>query len=335
MAEILIAVDFGGTNTSIFKKGDGLVLKEPTLISASKTEDGFEIKDMGIKAKQIQGKTDSRTVVFSPIEDGQIKSVEHASMLLKYFLDKVLPKKRFFKRIKCLVPFPVGISAQDKELYKTTFLNAGVSEVIFVPRLLCSAYGGGVNIFANNANLVVDGGGISTDIGVINMGSIIEGATLGLGSNAVDNELVKMVALKYNVEIGIATAQKIKEEVGSLYTSDTANIEVSGMDTRTKTPTSVIVYATDVKMALTPLLTEVVRIVETTLNILPPEISADVAKNGILMTGGLSTVPGLEKYLKKELNLGVVVSEDAPNACILGAGKLLSNIKELKQVISE
>ena len=335
MAEVLLAVDFGGTYTSIYKKGDGFVLKEPTLICAVKTEDGYDIKAMGIKAKEIQGKTDNRTVVFSPILDGTIKSNEYATLLLKYFLDKVLPKKRVFCKIKCLVPCPVGITQEEKEQYKTVFLEAGVSEVIFVPRILCSAYGGGVNIFANNAHIVVDGGGMSTDIGVINMCSIIEGATLGLGAKAIDSELVKFVALKYNVEIGLSTAQKIKEEIGSLYNSDTANMEVSGIDTRTKAPATVVVYATDVKMAILPLITEVIRTIETTLNILPPEISADVAKNGIVMTGGLATISGLEKYLKKELNIGIIIADEAINACIIGAGKLLSNIKELKQVLVE
>ena len=335
MADIQIAVDFGGTYTSIFKKGDGLVLKEPTLIAALQTDGGLQIKALGTKAKEIQGKTDNRTIVFSPIVNGQIKSKEYASLLLKYFLEKILTKKGVFFKIKCLVPCPVGFSEEQKEEYRAVFLGAGVGEVVFIPKILCSAYGGDVNIFANNAYMVVDGGGVSTDIGVINMGAIIEGATLGLGARTIDNELVKLVALKYNVQIGLATAQKIKEEIGSLYNNDTANMEVSGMDTRTKAPASVVVYASDVKMAIVPLLTEVIRIMETTLNILPPEISADVAKNGIVLTGGLASISGIEKYLRKELNLAVSVADESSNACILGAGKLLSNIKELKQVLSE
>lgn len=112
-------------------------------------------------------------------------------------------------------------------------------------------------------------------------------------------------------------------------------MEVMGVDTRTKSPASVVVYATDVKMSVMPLLSEIGRIVETTLNILPPEISADVAKNGILITGGFSGIVGLERYLRTTLNLPIIISEDAPNACILGAGKLLANLNELKRVLNE
>lgn len=335
MSEILLAIDMGGSYTSIFRKDSGLVLKEPTLIGAMMTDNGYEVKVMGKEAKDIQGKTDERTVVFSPISEGVVKSIDYATILLKHFLDKVITHKNIFTKIKCLVPYPTGLSEEEKNDYKTVFLNVGINDVIFVPRLLCSAYGGGVNIFANSANMVIDIGGVSTDVGVINLGTLIDGATLCVGGKAIDAQIVRTVSSKYGVEIGLSSAQKLKEEIGSLYSNDTANMEVMGVDTRTKTPASVVVYATDVKMSVMPLLSEIGRIVETTLNILPPEISADVAKNGILITGGFSGIVGLERYLRTTLNLPIIIAEDAPNACILGAGKLLANLNELKRVLNE
>lgn len=335
MSEVLIAIDFGGANTSIYTKDDGLVLKEPTLIGAIMTEGGYQIRAMGKIAKNIQGKTDNRTVVFSPISEGVIKSEEYATILLKYFLDKVIQKKKVFRKIKCLVPCPTGITKEEKETYKSVFLGAGIDEIIFVPRILCSAYGGGINIFANNANMAIDIGGVSTDVGVINMGSLIDGATLAVGGKAIDAEIVRIVSQKYGVEIGLGSAQKIKEEIGSLYSSDTANMEVSGVDCQTKAPTSVVVYATDVKQASMPLLMEIKRIIETTLIIIPPEISGDVAKNGILLTGGFANISGLAKYMQKEMNIPFRIAENAGNAAILGAGKLLSNLKELNLLLSE
>lgn len=335
MADILLAVDFGGSATSIYRKDCGLVLKEPTLLGAIMTENGYEVKVMGNDARAIQGKTDNRTVVFSPISEGVIKSPDYASILLKHFVDKVVPKKSAFAKIKCLVPYPTGLTQEERDAYKKVFLSIGVNEIYFVPRLLCSAYGAGINIFANSANLVIDIGGVSTDIGVINLGTMIDGATLAVGGKAIDAQIVRTVASKYGVEIGLSSAQKLKEEIGSLYSNDTANMEVMGVDAKTKAPTSVVVYATDVKMAVLPLLTEITRIVETTLNILPPEISADVAKNGVLLTGGFSGIAGLERYLRNELKLPVRIDEESQNACILGAGKLLANINELKKILSE
>lgn len=335
MSEILLAVDFGGSYTSIYRKDCGLVLKEPTLIGAVLTNSGYEVKVMGLGAKEIMGKTDDRTVVFSPIAEGVIKSPEYATILLKYFLDKVVPKKSIFTKIKCLVPYPTGLSEKEIQEYKNVFLNVGASEVVFVPRLLCSCYGGGVNIFANSAHLALDIGGVSTDVGVVNLGSLINGATLCVGGKAIDSQIIRTVSAKYGVEIGLSSAQKLKEEIGSLYSNDTANMEVMGVDINTKSPTSVVVYATDVKMSVLPLLTEIARVVETTLNIIPPEISADVAKNGVLVTGGFACLAGMKRYLQKELNLPITIADDAPNACILGAGKLLANLDALKKVLSE
>ncbi len=334
MSEVLLAVDFGGSFTSIYKKDSGLVLKEPTLLCAIMTENGYEVKAMGLEAKEIQGKTDSRTVVFSPISEGVIKSPDYATILLKHFLDKIIPKKSLFSKIKCLVPIPTGITEEERKSYLSVFQGAGVKDVIFVPRLLCSAYGAGLNILSNNAQLIIDIGGVSTDIGVVNLGTIIEGATLAVGGKAIDAQIVRTVSQKYGVEIGLPTAQKLKEEIGSLYTNDIANMEVIGADVNTKAPAGTLVYASDIKEAVLPLLNEISRIVETTLNIVPPEISGDVAKNGICVTGGFADIAGLQKYLSREINLPVIVADCAKNACILGAGKLLSNLADLNKIIS-
>ena len=333
MSDISIAIDFGGNFTSIYKKGCGLILKEPTLICAIKTENGYEVKAMGKDSKEIQGKTDDRTVVFSPVSDGIIKSVDYATILLKHFLDKI-GIKPLFKKIKCLVPCPTGITQEEKEDYKKVFEGAGIKNVNFVPRILCSAYGSGINIFSNNASMVVDIGGSSIDIGVINLGTIIQGATLAVGCNAVDKKIINLVASKYGVEIGILSARKLKEQIGSLYSNDTANMEVVGFDINTKQPTSVVVYATDVKEATLPLLLEVTRIIETTLNVIPAEVSGDIAKNGVTICGGLSSMVGIGKYFSRELNLAVNISAATNNSCILGAGKLLSNDQDYNVVIN-
>jgi len=335
MAETLLAVDFGGSFTKIFKKGCGLVLKESTLLGAVMTDNGYEVKVMGNEAREIQGKTDDRTVIFSPISEGVIKSPEYATILLKYFFNKVVEKKSPFKKIKCLVSVPIGLTQEEKDVYYSVFNNAGIKEVMFIPRLLCPAYGSGVNVFANSATMIVDMGGVSTDIGVVNLGTLIDGATLAVGGKSVDGQIIRHVSNKYGVEIGLSSAQKIKEEIGSLYSNDTANMDIVGVNLKTKAPSNVVVYATDVKQAVLPLLTEIIRIIETTLNILPPEISADISKNGIVLTGGLANISGIERYFRYELNLPVIVADEPENSNILGAGKFLSNINELKKIISE
>lgn len=333
MAEVMLAIDFGGSYTKIFRKDFGLVLKEATLIGAVKNQDGYDVKYLGDQAKQIQGKTNEQTIVFSPVSEGQIKAPEYATVLLKHFLKKVVPNTNIFTKIKCLAVYPTGLDEKSRQVYKQVFESAGIKEVTLLPKCLCSAYGTNNNIFAFSSCMVIDFGGVSVDVGVINMGSVISGATLGVGGKSIDNQIVKLVNLKYGVEIGMSSAQKIKEEIASLFSNDTANLEITGMDFKTKTPTSVVVYASDIRECIIPLLDEAVKISQTILNSLSPEISADIIKNGVFIAGEMSNIVGLERYLRKQLNLPIKIVEESPKACILGAGKLLSQTNLIKKLL--
>ena len=336
MAEQTFAIDIGNSNISIYQKGVGLVLKEPCLVAATKTQDGYAIKALGEDAKNLQGKTDSRTLIFSPIGEGEIKSDEYAYELTKHLLKKVYKKKSlFFKDLKLVVCIPTGASNQTKEKYVSLGYDLGAKEVIAIPKVICTAIGLGINISANNAHMVVDLGGGTIDVGVINLNSIIEGSTLGIGGRGMDTAIMEVLKDKYGVEIGSLSAQKLKEEIGSLFTNDNAMQEVSGVNVATKTPASIVCTATDIQYGIMPFMTEIIRVVETTINQLEPEISSDVARNGIYLAGGISKIPGIEKYFRKHLNIMIYTVDNNENACIMGAGKLISDQQLLDKVLYE
>ena len=336
MAEQTFAIDIGSSNISIYQKGVGLVLKEPCLVAATKTQTGYVIKALGEDAKNLQGKTDSRTAIFSPIGDGEIQSEEYAFQLTKHLLKKVYKKKSlFFKDLKLVICIPTGASTHSKEKYVSLGYDLGAKEVIAIPKVICTAIGLDINVSANNAHLVVDLGGGTADVGVINLNSIIEGSTLALGGRGMDAAIVEVLKDKYGVEIGMLSAQKLKEEIGSLFKNDNATQEVSGVNIATKTPASIIVNATDVQDGIIPFITEIIRVVETTINQLEPEISSDVARNGIYLAGGLSKIPGIEKYFRKHLNIMIFTVDNSENACIEGAGRLISDQQLLDKVLYE
>ena len=324
MAEQTFAIDIGSSNISIYQKGVGLVLKEPCLVAATKTQTGYVIKALGEDAKNLQGKTDSRTAIFSPIGDGEIQSEEYAFQLTKHLLKKVYKKKSlFFKDLKLIICIPTGASTHSKEKYVSLGYDLGAKEVIAIPKVICTAIGLDINVSANNAHLVVDLGGGTADVGVINLNSIIEGSTLALGGRGMDAAIVEVLKDKYGVEIG------------SLFKNDNATQEVSGVNIATKTPASIIVNATDVQDGIIPFITEIIRVVETTINQLEPEISSDVARNGIYLAGGLSKIPGIEKYFRKHLNIMIFTVDNSENACIEGAGRLISDQQLLDKVLYE
>ena len=165
------------------------------------------------------------------------------------------------------------------------------------------------------------------------MSTILKGATLSVGGRNIDASISNFLAYTQELVIGLPTAEMLKNEVGSLYTNDTLNMEITGVDARTKSPKSVVILSSDLRKAIEPFFSEIVRAIDTTINTLPPEIVADIINNKILIVGGCAKIQGLDDYLKKNLDYPFEISEDVDNVTILGAGKLLSDQQLLESII--
>lgn len=332
MRKIKYAIEMGGGYTCIYVKGEGLALKEPTLIAAEPSEDGYKVIAMGNDAKKLVGKTKDNVEIFTPIVSGDHSNFEYSVVLLKHFLSKVGFRPYEDNAIFIV---PCGLSAHEKENILNVCEASNLGNVVLVPSVLCSCVGEGRNIDSSKVNMVVDIGGTATEIGVINMSSIIKGATLGIGGKRIDASIVNFLAYTQGFVIGLPTAEALKNEVGSLYENDTLNMEITGVDAQTKTPKTVVVLSTDLRKAIEPFYSEIVRAIDTTINTLPPEIVTDIINNKILIVGGGSKIQGLDDYLKKHLGYPVEISEDADNVTILGAGKLLSDPQLLESIIEK
>lgn len=330
MKKIKYAIEMGGAYTCIYVNGEGLALKEPTLIAAEPTEDGYKVIAMGSDAKKIIGKTKENVEIFTPMAYGEHSNFEYSVILLKYFLGKV-----GFKPLEdnAIFVVPCGLSAKEKENILNVCDGANLGQVYLIPSALCSCLGQGRNIDNSKVNMVVDIGGTGTEIAVINMSNILKGATLGIGGKSIDASIVNFLAYTQQLVIGLSTAENLKNEVGSLYTNDTLNMEITGVDAQTKSPKAVVIFSNDLRQAIEPFFNEIVRAIDTTINSLPPEIVADIINNKILVCGGCSKIQGLDDYLKKNLKYPVEISEDVDNVTILGAGKLLSDSHLLASII--
>lgn len=332
MKKIKFAIEMGGGNTCIFVKGEGLALKEPTLIAAEPTEEGYRVIAMGNDAKKLVGKTKENVEIFTPSISGEHSNFEYSVVLLKYFLSKV---GFHAYEDNAILIVPCGLTAREKENIMNVCEAVNLGYVALVPSVLCSCIGAGRNIDSSKVNMVVDIGGTSTEIGVINISSIIKGATVGIGGKSIDASIVNFLAYTQNFVIGLSTAEMLKNEVGSLYSNDTLNMEITGVDAQTKTPRTTIVLSTDLMRAIEPFYSEIVRAIDTTVNTLPPEIVADIINNKILVVGGAAKIQGLEDYFKKHLNFPVEISDDPENITILGAGKLLSDGQLLESILKK
>ncbi len=322
MIKYRYAIEIGGSYTKIYVKDNGFALCEPSLVAAEPTAQGYKVIGLGKQAKDMLGKTNDSVEVFSPISNGEIINYEYLKELLTYFFAKLDFKK---KRDCIVVLINVGLSQKHKELLLSLMYEIGFKEVMLIPAVVCSLLGAGKNISSTKTNMIVNIGGANTDIAVVNMNSIVKGATLGLGGRAVDVAIANTIAYNHGIVIGLNASEKLKIEVGSLYPNDTLNMEVTGVDVESKLPRSYIISSNDLLPVLEPFFEEIVRSVDVTITSLPPELSTDIINNGVYFVGGMSKTNGLESYLKGHFRYPFKIIDDCENVSILGAGKLLDN----------
>ncbi len=322
MIKYRYAIEIGGSYTKIYVKDNGFALCEPSLVAAEPTAQGYKVIGLGKQAKDMLGKTNDSVEVFSPISNGEIINYEYLKELLTYFFSKLDFKK---KRDCIVVLINVGLSQKHKELLLSLMYEIGFKEVMLIPAVICSLLGAGKNISSTKTNMIVNIGGANTDIAVINMNSIVKGATLGLGGRAVDVAIANTIAYNHGIVIGLNASEKLKVEVGSLYQNDTLNMEVTGVDVESKLPRSYIISSNDLLPVLEPFFEEIVRSVDVTITSLPPELSSDIINNGVYFVGGMSKTNGLESFLKRNFRYPFKIVDDCENVSILGAGKLLDD----------
>ena len=327
-----IAIKLGSCNTSIFKQGEGIVLFEPSLVAYTGAGKDRDVKAVGNKAKRMQGRTDDQTFVMSPIFEGRIIDTELACIMLKSFLNKVIKRGIIKPKIKAVVCIPIGLSLSERKAFEKVCYSVGIQDVILVPAIICGAIGYNFPVSEPNGVCLVNIGGGSTDIAVVSLNSIIQGVNIGVGGEVIDKVIETHIANKFGVQIGHGVAEALKEEIGSLYKNDMSNAEVSGVDIETKMARNVVVESQDLYEVIEGYYSKIVEAIKSVLNECPPNIVQDVDARGIYLMGGNSLMTGVEQYFRKELGLSVKTEDYTTAIDVLGAGKLLSDAKLLKEL---
>jgi rod shape-determining protein MreB len=334
VSKINLALELGSSNTSIYMEGLGIVLREASQIAFLEKVSEKSIIEAGSKVKKMLGKTSDKTIIVSPVQEGVVVDKTAAAAMLKEFLKRVI-KSRFLMRIRAIVCVPCGLTKEQRLDYETVCLKAGISEVILVESVLAAGLGIGLSLESSKGMALIDIGGGITDIAVMSNCSIISGCSVFAGGNVMDAAIADYIQKKYGLIIGQTTAERLKIEIGSLYSNDLAEVKVSGMDQRTQNPSYAIVTAKDIKEAIEPIYLKIASSAEAIINVCPPEIAADIYKNGIFLTGGAANILGIEQFLGSRLKISVKVVTDASYATILGAGKLLGDEQLLQNIFEQ
>ena len=327
-----IAIKLGSCNTSIFKQGEGIVLFEPSLVAYTGSGKDRDVKAVGSRAKRMQGRTDDQTFVMSPIFEGRITDVELACVMLKSFLNKVIKRGIIKPRIKAVVCIPIGLSLSERKTFEKVCYSVGIQDVVLVPSIICGAIGYNFPVSEPDGICLVNIGGGSTDIAVVSLNSIIQGVNIGVGGEVIDKAIEKHIANRFGIQIGHGVAEALKEEIGSLYKNDISKVEISGIDIETKMARDVVVESQDLYEVLENYYEKIIEAIKSILNECPPNIVQDVITKGVYLMGGTSLMTGVEQYFRRGLGLSVKIEDYTTAIDCLGAGKLLSDAKLLKEL---
>lgn len=332
MALIEIAIDMGSSNTVIYKKGSGIVLREPTLIALQNTQKhNYKVLAVGLDAKKLQGKTGEDVTIVSPIVEGIIKNTELAVELVKYFLSKIT---KAFDKVKALVVVPCGITEEEIKDFQKVMFSSGIGKVSFVSSLVCLSLGSN-NLQTNHSQLVVNIGGGKTEVGAVINSSVLTGCNISFGGRSIDNSIVEFVQNTHNLKISNVTAEKIKNEIASLYETDRSNMEIAGADLMSNRFVSDVVSAREIRPVIADGLSKVIATILAVIGECAPDVVADIHNKGIVLSGGVSQMVGIEGFMSKILETPVTILEQPENTVILGAGKLLNDQVLYAEVVSE
>lgn len=328
-----LAIDLGTANTLVYMKGKGIVLSEPSVVAVRKNgRGGSKVLSVGREAKMMLGRTPGNIVAIRPMKDGVIADFEITEAMLRHFIRKV-HNRRTLVRPRIIICVPSGITQVEKRAVRESAESAGAREVFLIEEPMAAAIGAGLPITEPTSNMVVDIGGGTTEVAVISLAGIVYSKSVRVGGDKMDEAILQYIKRKYNLLIGITTAELIKTGIGSAYPSDQAEtIDVKGRDLVTGIPKILTIDSDEVRQAISEQIETIVETVRIALEQTPPELAADIVDTGIVLAGGGALLKNLDVLLREETKLPITITEDPLSTVVLGSGMALDNISMLKEV---
>jgi len=326
-----IAIDLGTANTLVYRKGIGIVIDEPSVVAIS--SDKRKIIAIGEDAKAMLGKNPKEVTVIKPLKDGVIADFQVTELMLRNLILRA-QKKRLLIKPRVIVCVPSGITEVEKRAVRDSALHAGAREVHLVSEPIAAAIGAELPVDKPQGNLVMDIGGGTTEIAVISLSHIVVHSSIRIGGDKMDQAIINHLRKKNNIFVGIQTAERIKNEIGSAYPLEKElKMEVRGRDIITGFPITVEIGSKEIREALAETVTSMIDAVKRLFEKTAPELAADIADRGIILTGGGSQLKMLDKKLQETVDLPAHVINDPLTCVVKGSGQILDNIEQFKEVL--
>ncbi len=328
-----LAIDLGTANTLVYVKGRGIVLDEPSVVAIKKGgRGGHKILAVGKEAKTMLGRTPGDIVATRPMKDGVIADFDITETMLRYFIRRVHNRKSLV-RPRIIISIPSGITQVEKRAVRESAESAGAREVFLIEEPMAAAMGADLPITEATSSLVVDIGAGTTEVAVISLAGTVYSRSVRVAGDKMDESIQQHIKRKYNLLIGLQTAELIKVTVGNAYSSEEAEcIEVKGRDLVTGIPKILTIDSEEVRKAISEQVDAIIETVRIALEQTPPELSADVVDKGIVLTGGGALLRNIDTLLREETRLPVTITDDPLSTVVIGAGKVLDNLSILREV---
>jgi len=315
-----LSIDLGTANTLIYVRGQGIILDEPSVVAIRIHNGQKTIEAVGMEAKRMLGRTPGNITAIRPLKDGVIADFQVTEKMLQHFIAKVHETRYIRPSPRVLICVPCMSTQVERRAIRESALSAGAREVRLIEEPMAAAIGAGLDVDEATGCMVVDVGGGTTEIAIISLNGVVYRDSVRLGGDRFDEAIVAYVRRRYGTLIGDATAEKIKEEIGCAYKgSEVREIDVRGRNLAEGVPRSFTLNSDEILEALQDPLTSIVQSVKSALEQSPPELAADIAASGSVLTGGGALLRDLDRLIAEETGLPVVVAED-PLTCVARGG---------------
>ena len=330
-----LAIDLGTANTLIYVKNKGIVLNEPSVVAMQldPTGSGKHITlAVGKDAKKMLGRTPGTIQAIRPMKDGVIADFNVTERMLKEFIRKV-NRNRWAAAPRIVICVPCGSTQVERKAIRDSALAAGASDVRLIQEPMAAAIGAGLPIDEPTGSMVVDIGGGTTEVGIISLSGVVYSQSVRVGGDAFDEAIVNYVRRNYGMLVGESTAEEIKKQIGSAFPGmEVTEMEVKGRNLAEGVPRSFTITSNEVLEALADPISQIVQSVRNTLEQTPPELGADIAERGLVLTGGGALLKGFDRLLAEETGLPVTIADDPLTCVARGSGMALDLIGKLNSI---
>lgn len=321
-----IGVDLGTNNILIYVPGQGIVIDEPAVAALDAYDN--KVVAFGEEARKMLGKTPDSIIAARPLRDGVIASFKITEAMLRYFINKLSGRVRLF-RPDIMVAVPVGATSTERRAVIDACVAAGAKNAYIIKEPVAAALGANVPITTAEGHLIIDIGAGTTEVAVISLGDVVAATSVRVGGNKMDVAIANFIRKKYSLIIGEPTAENLKIKIGTaMPLKKELTMELSGANSVTGLPESVLVNSTDVMTAVQEELKEIIGAVKSVLQKTPPELAADIMDKGMIMTGGGSMLKNLDVLFTKVTGVPCQLAEE-PRLCVVkGTGIAVEHLDE-------